>query len=204
MFNIFNKSKEIKGEIGYFKLQDWWITTFSEAERKHIEEVFQPLGLNSQEKPLTEGDISYSSGTASGLLNALAGWFNRPNERHIAIRLINKAFEEALKSKNIIDLHFTLQQMMEIYYRERDTQPEAFDKAVWACKEQISIAPEVAKAFLMQYPKQPLPAHARYEQLRIILKKQGKYNEAINICMQAKQQGWCGNWDKQIQDLKKR
>ena len=35
-------SKPIQGEIGYFKLADWWLTAFNDSERKHIESVFHP------------------------------------------------------------------------------------------------------------------------------------------------------------------
>ena len=73
MFNVLRRQKEIKGEIGYFHLQDWWQTTFTQEERNHIEDVFKPLGSDQKDKPLTESDISYTSQTSSGLLHNLAG-----------------------------------------------------------------------------------------------------------------------------------
>lgn len=204
MFGLFNKKTEIKGEIGYFKLQDWWLTAFSQEERDHIEDVFHPLGADPNSKPLTQGDISYTSETAAGLLHALAGWFNNPRDREIAKKIIDKADELAPTGTDVLDHHFTLQQKMEIYYRERETSPEALEKAISACIEQITLAPEAAKAFLKEYPEQSLPAHAGYSQLRIILEKQGKFDEAIELCKKAEQQGWAGNWDKQIETLKKK
>jgi tetratricopeptide (TPR) repeat protein len=204
MFSMFNKNKEVKGEIGYYGLQDWWLSAFTEEERNHIEDVFHPLGSNQNDKPLTEGDISYSSGTSAGLLHSLAGWFNSPRDREIAKKIIEKANELAPKGADVLDYHFTQQQTMEIYYRERDTSPEALEKAIQACREQISIAPQVAAAFLKEYPEQPLPAHAGYRQLRIILEKQGEYDEAIELCEQGKQQGWADNWDKMIETLRKK
>jgi tetratricopeptide (TPR) repeat protein len=204
MFGMFSKKKEIKGEIGYFGLQEWWVTELKQEERDHIEEIFHPLGSEPNDKPLTEGEISYSSGTAVGLLHALAGWFNNPKDREIAKKIIEKANELAPKEVNILDYHFTLQQTMEIYYRERDTSPEALEKALQACRKQISIAPQASAAFLKEYPEQPLPAHAGYRQLRIVLEKQEKYDEAIILCEQAKKQGWADNWDKQIETLRKK
>lgn len=44
MLNLFGKEKEIKGEIGYFGLQDWWLSSFTQVERDHIEDVFHPMG----------------------------------------------------------------------------------------------------------------------------------------------------------------
>lgn len=66
------------------------------------------------------------------------------------------------------------------------------------------MAPEAKAAFLKQYPWQPLPAHAGYRKLRIILEKQGRYDEAIALCNQAKEQGWADDWDKQIWTLQKK
>jgi len=211
MFGLFNKKSEIKGEIGYFKLQDWWLSAFSQEERNHIEEVFHPMGADPSSKPLTQGELSYTSQTAAGLLQALAGWFNNPRDREIAKKIITKADElssEASQSApsggNILDRHFTLSEKIVIYYRERETSSEAMKKAMQACREQIAMAPQAAKAFLKEYPEQELPAHGGYRQLRIILEKQKKYDEAIALCEQAKAQRWADDWDKQIETLKKK
>lgn len=204
MFGLFNKKSDIKGEIGYFKLQDWWLSTFSQEERDHIEEIFKPLGGDPNSKPLTEGEISWTSQTAAGLLGSLAGWFNNPRDREIAKKIIQKADELAPQGTDVLDHHFALQQKMEIYYRERETSPEAMETAINACREQIALAPKAAKAFLKEYPEQSLPAHAGYSQLRIILEKQGKFEQAIELCEQAKSQGWAGNWDKQMETLNKK
>jgi tetratricopeptide (TPR) repeat protein len=153
---------------------------------------------------LTEGEFSWTSQTASGLLGVLAGWFNNPRDREIAKKIITKAEEMAPVSGNVLDLHFSLSEKLVIYYRERETTSDGLEKAIQACKDQITIAPQAARAFLKEYPKQPLPAHGGYRQLRIILEKQGKYDEAIKLCEQAKLQGWADNWDKQIVNLKKK
>jgi tetratricopeptide (TPR) repeat protein len=204
MFGLFNKKKLIKGEIGYFGLQDWWLSTFSQEERNHIEEIFKPLGGDPNDKPLTEGDITWTSQTAAGLLGSLAGWFNNPRDREIAKKIIQKADKLASQGTAVLDHHFALQQKMEIYYRERETSPGAMETAIQACREQIALAPQAAQAFQKEYPGEILPAHAGYSQLRIILEKQGKFDEAIELCEQAKQQGWSSNWDKQIETLNKK
>lgn len=197
-----NKREQIGGEIGYHGLIDWWLTTFTKEEREHIENVFRPLGGDSNS--LTEGHIDYSSQNAAGLLHTLAGWFNKPGDREIARKIVQKAEELAQKGTDVLDLHFTLQQEIEIYYRDRDTDPTALDKAIKACKEQIKIAPKAAQAFLKEYPNQSLPAHVGYSQLAIILKKQGEYKKVIELCEQAKNQDWAGDWDRRIEEAKKK
>lgn len=195
---------KVKGQIGYYGLEDWWLSEFNEEERDHIEEVFQPMGSEPGSKSLTEGELSYSSQNAAGLLHALAGWFNKPGDREIAKKIIAKATELAQVGTDVLDLHFSLQQKMEIYYRERETDSNALNEAIKACEDQIAIAPQAAKQFLKEYPDQQLPGHAGYTQLAIILKKQEKHQEVIELCQQAKEQGWAGDWDKRIADAQKK
>lgn len=198
------KNDSVEGYIGYHDLQGWWLSTFSEQERNHIEDVFHPMGFNSNHRPLTVGKLNYSSQNAAGLLHSLAGWFNKPEDRQIAKKIIQKANELAQVGDDILDSHFALQQEIEIYYRDRDADPSALGKAIEACKKQIMIAPQAAKQFLKEYPTQALPAHVGYTQLAIILKKQGKNQEVIEVCRQAKEQGWAGNWDRRIEEAKRK
>ena len=77
-------------------------------------------------------------------------------------------------------------------------------KTVETCKKQIALASQAAKLFLAEYPLQALPSHRGYEQLIIILEKQGKINEAISLAEQAKKQKWSGDWEKRIARYKKK
>ena len=61
----------VGGTIGYLGLGEWWLSAFTDAERRHILEVYQPLG--STGASLESGSISYTSQTPVGLLWALAG-----------------------------------------------------------------------------------------------------------------------------------
>lgn len=204
MFGIFNTKTEIKGDIGYFGLQDWWLSTFTQEERDHIEDIYQPMGYEPGSKPLTQRDITSTSQTATQFLQALAGWFNNPLDREIAKKIIAKAEELASIGGDVLGHHFTLSEKIVIYYRERETTPDGLDKSIQACRDQIAMAPEAAKVFLKEYPWQSLPAHQGYRQLRIILEKQEKYDEAIELCEQAKQQGWADDWDKMVETLNKK
>ncbi len=93
MFKLFHQQEKIEGEIAYYHLQDWWLHAFTQEERSHIESVFHPLGTDPKRKPLTEGKIEYSSQNAAGLLHALAGWFNNPQDRpHISQLFLGDPF----------------------------------------------------------------------------------------------------------------
>ena len=191
----------IGGNIRYFNLQDWWLAVFSEKERRYIEEKYHPMMSSSEDVSLTQGKILYSNQTAAQFLWGLASWFTGPQDRELGRKLLEKA-QDLNNSQsgiiNILDEHFILSSMIPIYYRDRD-KPAMLEKAMLACRKQIDISLQSAKAFLKEYPGDPLPSHRGYEQLAIILYKQGNYLEAIQLCEQAKRQNWSGDWDKRIE-----
>jgi len=175
--------KRIHGQIGYFDLEDWWFSTFTESEREYIESVYHPFG-DPNPRPLTEGDIISTTQTASGLLHGLATWFKRRDDRHIAHRLMTKA--EAMAGSNVLDSHFTYQGMIQNYYPDRDVDPQALPNAIRACEKQISLAPKTAKAFKQQYRGASIPQHVGFTQLAIVREKERDYNEAMRLSRDAK------------------
>jgi len=203
LFGLLKRKKRIKGVIGSLGLEDWWLSTFLDDERKYIENKFQPFGL--PEGSLTSGDFSYTSQTAVHLLYALPGWFLKEEERHIAYRLLEKAEELSKSESRVLTVHFLYGDKIELYYRDRD-KPQYLEKAVEACKQQIELAPKAADAFKTEanWGDLPLPGHKGYEQLAIILEKQKNYKEAIELCSQAEKQGWAGDWQKRIERCEKK
>ena len=203
-----SKYGKVKGDIGYHQLEEWWFSTFTDNERRYIIEKYQPMGMGGDEETdgknhLTEGDISWTSASASNFLNGLSSWFTGPNDRVIGRKIGEKTKEEALKSKDPLDMHFALSSLITLYYRDRD-QADYYDKALAYCRAQIKIQSVAARAFLKKYPKQPLPSHVGYEQLAIVLEKEKRYQEAINLAKEAKQNGWAGDWDKRIERCHKK
>lgn len=77
------------GLLRKFKLHDWWMTEFTQAERDYIEEVFNPLGFGRG--TLTQGHVTYTSQKAHHLLRAVAGWFRKTEQdADIARRIMLK------------------------------------------------------------------------------------------------------------------
>jgi hypothetical protein len=92
---------------------------------------------------------------------------------------------------------------MQFYYRFRKIDDFAFDVAVQAWLNQISLATDTKKAFLEEYKNSPLPSHAWYEQVCIIYEKQNKYQEALELCNKAKSEWWNNDWNKKIERITK-
>jgi hypothetical protein len=201
LFGFGKRPRRIQGYIGYFGLEDWWLSVFSDEEREHIQTTFQPLGSSGDE--LTKGKMDGTSQTAVGLLTALAGWFARKQDRPIAYRMLYKAEEVVNSGVSVLDKHFLYGQEIAIYYKDRDN-PEYMDKAMRACQQQIALAPEAAKAFKAEYRGAPLPGHRGYGQLAIVLEKQQNYQEAISLSAKAQAEGWSGDWTQRIERCRKK
>jgi tetratricopeptide (TPR) repeat protein len=202
MMGFLNKFKKdrpdrIGGYIGYYGLTEWWLSSFSEDERKYIVETFKPMGSSGES--LIKGNIDCVSSSPSRLLFDLAGWFKKKEDRTIAFRLIGKAEELLNENSDILDIHFFYGKKIDTYYKHREVEPEAFAIAIEACKKQIAIAPKAKKAFLDEYKDSPLPGHMGFKQLAIIEEKQKNYEQAIKLCKEALHQGWSGDWEKRIE-----
>ncbi len=78
---------------------------------------------------------------------------------------------------------------MKIFYKDGDN-PTSLEEAIRCCLKQIALAPMAAKAFREEFGIDKLPVHEGYDQLCFIYEKQGKYEEAIRLTEQAKEQGW--------------
>ncbi len=201
LLDFFSKPKKTKGLIGYFGLESWWLSEFSDEERSLIAKTFQPLG--SSGSSLTSGDISYTSQTAVGLLQNLAGWFSKEKDRPIAYKLMRKAEELSETEGSVLDAHFLYGQKLALYYKDREN-PGCLENAIDACNQQIDLAEKAAKAFRREYKDSTLPSHKGYQQLAIILEKQGHFDETIELCLKANKQGWAGDWGKRIERCRKK
>lgn len=200
-----SKQEVIEGEIGYFGLGEWWLSTFSPDEREYIERSVKPFrvgtgGSDSNSRPLTQGKIASTGTTACNVLSGIPVWLKRPEDLSIARRCFEKA--EEVGRDNVLDLHFLYLQMIRIFYGFRDFDPSLLDEAVEACEKQIAIASRAAKAFLSSGLFAKLPEHTGYKQLSIIYEKQGRFSEALQLSERAQREGWNGDWEKRIARLR--
>ncbi len=190
------------GELGYFGLASWWSTLFTGTERDRIETRFQPPGLSPSARPLTAGRKRLQFGNAAALLTALAGYLrDDPADRNVAIRVLAKAEERARAQDDILALHWVCQEMIRLHCRWRDHFPDALNLIYGACHKQIAIAAKVALAFQHRRPGQVLPIHMGFQMMAVLLEQEGSYAQAIELCKQARFQGWSGNWTWRIGTL---
>ncbi len=184
------------GMIRYHGLTDWWLSAVSEAERKHICDIYSPMG--EETKSLVTGNISQSTQSCLAFLTNLSDWFDNPRDRQLSIRILEKAEAVLPQCTDVLDRHFFYARKMKLYYKLRDSDPTALDKAIEAGNAQIAIAPDAAAAFKRESSSPQLPKHPGFTQMCIILQKQKNYTGVIALAEEAKRQGWNDEWDKRI------
>ena len=178
-------------------LLSWWIAEFSEAERRHI--LTKYLGLGSDPHADIAGIIG-PDGSLRIKLTALATWFMSPKEDlPLALRLLRKGISLGEENQGtVLDQHFTLNNLIKVYYRDRANDALSLDLAIGACEKQIALAPLAAEMFKREERMETLPAHRGFEQLAIIREREGDYGEVVRLSSEALQQGWSGNWERRI------
>jgi hypothetical protein len=191
----------IDGYIRYFGLGTWWLNELTENERTRIGKVYQS---GNPEDTVTSDTLVSTSQHVVSFLGGLAGWFNNGENRALARKILDMASTLASEAP-ILDQHFFLQQLIEVSYKERQDLTR-LKVAIAACRQQIALAPEAANAFKLRYRDRelPLPSHKGYEQLAIVLEKDGHYREVVELSQQAKFHGWAGDWDKRIERCNKK
>jgi len=178
------------------KLSEWWLNVLTADERKLFYDIDSAAGTNCYQ--LITGD-----GKSSKLVknfSILLGYLKNSSERHLAYKIIDKGEQLMTEKTDVIDRHFFYQAKMQVYYKNRDEDLFAFDKAIEACNQQI----ELSESVLAVYPYPIIPTHAGFKQLCIIREKQGNYEEVIKLAKTAEEHGWSGDWLKRIEKCKKK
>jgi tetratricopeptide (TPR) repeat protein len=123
-----------------------------------------------------------------------------------AERILLKCVDEYQDSP--IDLHFTYNGLIKLYYKERDNWEGALGKCIDYCLEDIASFPEFKDAYINLTGNNTMPRIPSFEQLSIIYEKTGKYEEAISISQIALDNNLNdrtkGGFERRIDRLKKK
>ena len=149
-------------------------------------------------------DTPYNSDSAAYFLANTLQWYNKKENAVICLKVVSKVCElvNSQGSFAVLDLHFIYHNLIQTLYRHRDLDG-IFNMCVNICERQIEIAPQAAAAFKSDTSFTGLPTHAGFEQLAIIEKKNKNWSRVLELCENAKAQGWGGDWDKRINEANK-
>lgn len=192
----------LEAELAYYGLAAWWSALFSGAERARIGTLFQArVAARRTKQPTTENNAS-DFRNAAALLVALAGCLrSEPQDRDLAMHVLSKAEERAKAQDDVLALHLVYQDMIRLHCHWRERFADALNLIFGACHKQIAIAPAVAAALRQRRPDDALPTHMGFQVIASLLEQEVSYAQAIELCKQARTQGWDGNWTWRIGTL---
>lgn len=198
--SIFQASpnEQIGGDIFRYGLVDWWLSEFSQSEREQIADTYRPMGTSG--RPLVEGNATRQPELHPGpFLGNLATWVAKPALGDLALRIAEKSASFDTLPSDLTQAHFMFANLCKVYYRFRDTRPDALEKAVWACEQDIALSSKLDPGL----GDGVVVAHYCFKQLAIIEEKRGDYDRATSLCREALAQGWSGDWSKRIARIEK-
>jgi tetratricopeptide (TPR) repeat protein len=143
--------------------------------------------------PLEEDDQAVLEAAAVKAREALAG-LDEGNEKQ------RKHWEY----KPFWSLQIHYRDQAQHFYKLRNQEPDALEKAITCCEKMIRYAPMARHAYRMDPQTSDLPQHYGYKQLAIIREREGNLNEAIRLCNQALEEGWKGDWSQRIERYRKK
>ena len=131
-------------------------------------------------------------------------WTNSEKNYSLAEKIIQYAHKS--NYSNILDYHFFLQTSADNYYKQKDVNPEALDRAIEFCKEDIALFPNISKEMIKEYGS--VPRISTFQTLAMAYEKKQMYSEAIEMCQIAlnygQQDTTKGGYEGRIEKLKKK
>ncbi len=202
--HILKSNRHVEHELGYFGLDVWWKSAFSRTEQQYINACFALVDPPARSQAACPQSPSGFTTVAACLVALAESLTEKPEDRALAARVLSKAEERALAEDDIVGLHFVYQEAIHLHYKWRDEFRDAMDLAFAACYKQMQCAAQAAEALRDRFPGKPLPSHFGYQRTASLLEEQGALGRAAEICRQAKEQGWDGNWTWRLHCIAKR
>ena len=165
---------KVEGLIAFYKLQEWWFSSFTNDEREYIDSCYQPMGAPPH--TLTRGKILERRQPAPEFLNGLNTWFRNSKDSTIAER-IHRKLKEIAKEHPIIKPG---------YYDGRHFTTDVRDfeilKKNSSFVELEKLLIELVKATEAESAIEGMGvAPAYYSELAILYRKQKEYAKEVSI-----------------------
>lgn len=183
-----------KSLLEKYGLKKWFDKTFDKSEKNILLSAYPDF---------TDKNANFNSPYAAYFLAASLPWYNKKDNAVICMKVVSKVLELINETPDIpaYELHFIYMPLIQTLYKNRDFE-NFFFLAVDMCNRQIEIAPQVAE--VIKKNDGYLPCHIGFEQLAIIEKKNKNWSRVIELCELAKGQGWSGDWNKRIDEVRKK
>ncbi len=221
----------VGGEIAQHGLTQWW-ESLTSREQNLLITNYNPTYVNAfGGHVLVEGKLGKKShDIPADFLMTLSSWLHKSDdeEKQLAIKLANYAWElrdvtePVVASRATLSRHYALGRMCEFFYVLRD-DPVYFERSVECARLQIEMEAKTRRALKREFGSRTsitiermrtagewdpgvftLPIHHGYKRMAIVLEKEKRYGEALEVIREARRKGWDGDWDKREERIRKR
>ncbi|MFC7071620.1 tetratricopeptide repeat protein [Halovenus rubra] len=178
-------SQEVPDYLEVLGLSEWYLG-LSESETEMLYQYSESMGMGN----LLEGPVKSTTQAAQGYLQTVGSKAISDKNYRFAEKVLLKAIET--EDSNPTDRHFVYNELIDLFYKQRDERDDAIEKCIKYCKRDIDTIDEFLNDFLEEYGGEP-PRIPAFKRLAIIYEKRGEYRDALEICdiaLQYEQEGF--------------
>ena len=175
-FTIAESFHKLGGYIGCLGLDEFWYG-LTESERQLI--------LNESSESPIEGEVISTTFSQISYLSIYACWAIKEAHWELAEKILSYC-EKA--DGSLIDFHYFYLRISDSYYSQIKQYEPAIDKAIEFCKKDIDLFPQFKEPLMNEFNGE-LPRIPSFQTLAMCYEKQGKYQEAIDVCKLAIEYG---------------
>lgn len=171
-------ASSINGMIRYHNLISFWLS-LTPLERKKCINNYDNVGISTGNEAtgLVKGSIANTSQSKSALLDVIGANLTASKEYILAEKLLKESLKCAVKP---LDFHFGYNHLIDLCYKMRESG-NYLDECIKYCKLDIALFPKLIASFQNKLGGVP-PSIPAFPRLAIIYEKQGKFEEALEIC----------------------
>ena len=185
--DLFGSGQDVPDLIAVLDLEEWYLS-LSDAQRAKLHEYSTSFGIGldpqsnssvemNRERNMLEQSVTATSQSAQGYLKGVGSTAASEKDYEFAEFVLLAALER--NDGSATSTHFTYNELIDVYYKQRDDRDDAIERCIKYCKKDI----EVAEEFVAEFGE--VPRIPSFKRLAIIYEKQDRYEEALAVCEQA-------------------
>ena len=175
IMDLFRSGPSVPDFIVGVGLEDWY-TNLSDEQQQKLHEYSTFFGTGGEMNLLDKGTVETSQ-SAQEYLKGVGSTAASEKDYEFAEMVLLEALDR--EDGSATSTHFTYNELIDVYYKQRDDREDAIKKCIQYCKKDIEIADEFVAEF-GEVPRIP-----SFKRLAIIYEKQERYADAIAVCDQA-------------------
>lgn len=173
--DLFRSGPSVPDFIVGVGLEDWYVNLSDEQQQK-LHEYSTFFGTGGEMNLLDTGTAETSQ-SAQEYLKGVGSTAASEKDYEFAEMVLLEALDR--EDGSATSTHFTYNELIDVYYKQRDDREDAIEKCIEYCKKDIEIADEFVAEF-GEVPRIP-----SFKRLAIIYERQERYEDAIAVCDQA-------------------